>query len=78
MRCITIGDVDLVPTLEEYDCFLSLSTPVSIVFIPPMQTRYRKKLADPMGFKRPVMKVLTCHGSEVGGSMSFEFLHDQF
>ena len=38
LRCITIGDVDLVPTLEEYDRFLSFSTPVSTVFIPPMQT----------------------------------------
>ena len=32
LRCITIGDVDLVLTLEEYDCFLSLPTPVSWVY----------------------------------------------
>ena len=38
LRCITIGDVDLVPTLEEYNRFLSLSTLVSTVFIPPMRT----------------------------------------
>ena len=38
LRCITIGDVDLMPTLGEYDCFLSLSTPVSTVFIPPVRT----------------------------------------
>jgi len=78
LRCITIGDVDLVPTLEEYDRFLSLSTPVSIDFIPPMRTRYRKNLANLMGFKRPVVEVLTWHGSGVGGSMSFKFLHDRF
>ena len=29
LRCVTIGNVDLVPTLEEYDRFLSLSTPLS-------------------------------------------------
>ena len=36
LRCITIGDVDLVPTLEEYDRFLSLPTPVSRVYRPPV------------------------------------------
>ena len=33
LRCITIGDMDLVPTLEEYDHFLFFSTPVSTLFI---------------------------------------------
>ena len=70
--------MDLVPTLEKYDCFLSLSTLVSTIFIPPVQIRYRKKLADLMGFKRPVMEALTWHCSGVGGSMSFKFLHDRF
>ena len=78
MRCDTIRDVDLVPTLEEYDCFLSLSTPLSTVFIPLVRTRYRKRLANLMGFKRPVVEALTWHGSGVGGSISFEFLHDWF
>ena len=32
LRCITVGDMDLVPTLEEYDRFLSLPTPVSRVY----------------------------------------------
>ena len=64
------------PTLEEYDCFLSFATLVSTVLIPLMQTRYRKKLADLISFKRPVVEALTWHGSGVGGSMSFEFLHD--
>ena len=63
-----IGVVDLVPTLEEYDHFLSPSTPISIVFIPPMWTHYHKRLADLMGFKRLVVEVLTWHGNEVGGS----------
>ena len=35
LRCITIEDVDLVLTLEEYDHFLSLSTLVSRVYRPP-------------------------------------------
>ena len=66
------------PTLEEYDHFLSLYNLVSIVFVPPVRTRYRKRLAYLMGFKRPVIEALTWHGSGVGGSMSFEFLHDRF
>jgi len=70
--------MDLVPTLEEYNRFLSLSTPMSSVFIPLVQTWYRKKLADLMGFKWPVVEVLTWHGSKVEGSMSFKFLHDRF
>ena len=78
LRCITIGNIDLVPTLEEYDCFLSLSTPLSTVFVPPMQTHYRNKHANLMGFKRPVVEVLTWYGSGRGGSMSFKFLHDRF
>ena len=78
MRCVTIRDVDLVPTLEEYDRFLSLSTPLSTVFIPPMQMHYRNKLANLMGFKRPVVEAMTCYDSKIGGSMSFEFQHDWF
>ena len=37
LRCVTIGDVDLVPNLEEYDHFLSLSTPLSTIVVPPVQ-----------------------------------------
>ena len=57
---------------------LSLSTPLSFVFIPLVRTHYRKRLANLMGIKRPVVEVLTWHDSEVGGSMSFKFLHDRF
>ena len=78
LKCITIGDVDLVPTLGEYACFLSLSTPLSTVFTPLAQTRYHKRLINIMGFKRLVVEALTWYGSEIGESMSFEFLHDQF
>ena len=66
------------PTLEECDHFLSFSTPLSTVFVPLVQTRYHKRLTDQIGFKRPVVEALTWYGSEIGGSMSFEFLHDQF
>ena len=68
----------MVSTLKKYDRFLSLSTPVSTVFVPPVQTHYRKWLADLMGLKRPVVEVLTWHGGGVVRSMSFEFLHDWF
>ena len=54
LRCITIGDVGLVPTLEKYDRFLSLSTLLNTVFVPPVWTRYRKRLTNLMGFKRLV------------------------
>ena len=70
--------MDLVPILEKYDHFLSLYTLVSTVFISPMQTRYCKKHGDLMDFKRPIVEALTWHGSGVGGSMSFKFLHDWF
>ena len=39
---------------------------------------YRKKLTNLIGFKGLVVEVLTWHGSEVGGSMSFELLRDRF
>ena len=58
-RYVTIGDVDLVPTLEEYDRFLSLSTHLSTIFVPPMQSRYHKRLTDLLGFKRPIVEALT-------------------
>ena len=76
MRCVIIGDVDLVPTLEEYDHFLSLSTPLSAIFVPPVQPCYRKRLTNLLGFKRLVVKALTWYGSGIGRSMSFDFLYD--
>ena len=78
LRCVTIGDVDLVLTLEEYDHFLSFSTHLSTIFIPSVRTRYRKRLTDLMCFKSPVVEALTWYGSGIGGSMSFDFLHDRF
>ena len=66
------------PTLEEYDRFLSLSTHLSTIFVPPMWPHYRKRLTDLLGFKRPVVEALTWHGSEIGRSMSFDFLYDRF
>ena len=78
MKCVTIGDVDLVPTLEKYDRFLSFSTPLSTIFVPSVRPRYCKRLTDLLGFKRPVVKALTCYGSGIRGSMSFDFLHDRF
>ena len=78
LRCVTIGDVDLVPTLEEYDCFLSFSTPLSTIFVPPMRPRYHKRLTDLLVLKRPVVEALPWYGSGIGGSMSFNFLYDWF
>ena len=78
LRCVTIGDVDLVPNLEECDCFLSLSTLLCTIFVPPMRPCYCKRLTDLLGFKRPVVEAFTWYGSEIGGTMSFDFLYDQF
>ena len=78
MRCVTIGDVDLVLTLEEYDRFLSLSTPLSTIFVPPVWSHYCKRLSDLLGFKRPVVEALTWYGDRIEGSISFDFLYDQF
>ena len=49
LRCSTIGDVDLVPTLEEYDHFLSLPTSMSQVYRPQTQSRFCKQLAEILG-----------------------------
>ena len=78
LRCVTVGDVDLVPTLKMYDHFVSLSTPLSTIFVPPVRPCYSKRLTDLLGLKRPVMEALTWYGSEIGGSLSFDFLYDQF
>ena len=77
-RCVTIEDVDLVPTLEEYNHFLSLSIPLSIIFVPLVRPLYHKRLTDLLGLKRPVIEALTCLGSGIGGCMSFDFLYDRF
>ena len=76
LRCITIGD--FVPSLEEYDYFLSLSTPLRTIFVPLVRPRYRKRLTDLLHLKRPVVEALTWYGNGIGGSMSFNFLYDQF
>ena len=76
LRCVIIEDIDMVPTLEKYDCFLCLYTPLSTIFVPPLRTRYHKRLVDLMGFKRPVVEALTQYDNGVEGSMAFEFLND--
>ena len=78
LRCVIIGDVDLVLTLEEYDCFLPLSTPLSTIFVTPLRPCYRKRLTNLLGLKRPVMEALTWYNSGIGGSTSFDFLYDRF
>ena len=78
MICVTIGDVDQVPTLEEYDRFLSLSTPLSTIFVPLVRPRYHKRLIDLLGLKRLVIEALTWYGSGIEGSMSFDFLYERF
>ena len=50
--------MDLVPTLEEYDCFLSLLTLVIWVYWPLAQPCYRKRLAELLGLKMLTMVVL--------------------
>ena len=78
LRCITICEVDLVPTLEEYDCFLALSTLVSWVYQPPVRTSYCKRLAKLLSLKRLVDETLTQYRNGLGGSMPFDFLFDWF
>ena len=78
LRCVTIGDVDLLPTLKEYDRFLSLSTPLSTIFVPLLWPHYQKRLTDLLGSKRPIVETLTWYGSRIGRSMSCDFLYDQF
>ena len=66
------------PALGKYVHFLSLPTPLSTVFIPPVRSRYPKRLTNLIGFKRPIVEALTWYSSEIGGSMSFDFLNDRF
>ena len=61
-RCITIGDMDLVPTLEEYDCFLSLPAPMSRVYRSLTRSCFCKQLAELLSLKMPVVDVLTRYG----------------
>ena len=65
LRCVTIGDIDLVPTLEEYDRFLSLATPLSIIFVPLVWPHHRKRLTDLLGLKRPIVEALTWYGNGI-------------
>ena len=78
LRYITIRDVDLVPTLEEYDRFLSFPTPVSLVYRPLTQSHFHKRLTKLLGLKMLVVDVLTQYGSGLGGSIPFDFLLCQF
>ena len=78
MRCITIGDLDLVPTLEEYDRFLSLPTLLSYIYLPSTRSHFRKRLAELLGLKTPVVDVLTQYGNGLGGSLPFDFLLCRF
>ena len=68
----------MVPTLEEYGCFLSPFMPLSTIFAPPVRPRYHKRLTNLLGFKKLVVEALTWYGSEIGGRMSFDFLYDRF
>ena len=73
LRCITIGSMHLVPTLEEYDRFLFLPTLVSRVYRPLTQSRFHQRLAKLLGLKTHIMDVLTRCGSSLGGSIPFNF-----
>ena len=66
------------PTLKEYDCFLSLSTPLSTIFVPLVWPHYRKRLTNLLVLKRPIVEALTWYGSGIRRSMSFDFLYNQF
>jgi len=74
LGCITIKDVDLVFTLEEYDRFLSLPTSMSRVYRPLTRSRFHKWLAEFLGLKTPVVDVLTQYRSGLGVSIPFDFL----
>lgn len=66
------------PSLEDYDCFLALFTPVSRVYQPLICTLYCKRLAELLHLKRPVVEALTQYRSGLGGIMPFDNLSDRF
>ena len=43
-----------------------------------MRPCYHKRLTDLLGWKRPVVELLTWYSSRIGGSMSFDILYDRF
>ena len=70
--------MDFVTTLEKYDCFLSLATPVSWVCESLTRSHFRKQLAKLLVLKTHIVDVLTRYGSDLGGSFPFDFLLCRF
>ena len=71
-------DIDIVPTLEEYDRFLSWPTIVNRVYRPPIRSLFRKWLAELLGLRMAIVDVLTWYCSRLGGSMPLDFLICRF
>ena len=71
-------DMDLVPTLEEYDRILSLSTPMDQVYLPLVRPRYHKRLAELLGLKMVLVDIPTLYESGLEGSLPLDFLICQF
>ena len=70
--------MDLVHTLERYDCFLSLPTAMSWVYQSPTRSCFLKQLAELLDLKMLVVDVLSHYGSGLGGNIPFNFLFCQF
>lgn len=78
LQCVTIRDVDLVPTIEEYDCSLFFTTPLVWVYWLTNRPCYPNRLVDLLGLKTLIVSTLTQHGSSLGGSLPFNFLTCRF
>ena len=61
--CVTIKDMDLIPTMDEYLQFLFLTTPLKHVYHPPSRAHYPKWLVKLLGLRVPVVASLIEFGS---------------
>jgi hypothetical protein len=80
LRCVSIGVVDLVSTIEEYTALLQVPSSPTRVYVPVQQYRANKELGNFLGLKYKAMRLEI---RKVGttwqhASISFDFLTSQF
>ncbi len=57
LRCLSIGGIDLVPTIEEYTTLLQVPSSPTQIYVPIQQYRANKELANFLGLKNGVVSL---------------------
>uniref|UniRef100_A0A2N9ECG0 DUF7745 domain-containing protein n=1 Tax=Fagus sylvatica TaxID=28930 RepID=A0A2N9ECG0_FAGSY len=80
LRCVFIGGVDLVPTVEEYTTLLQFLSSPTRVYVPVQQYRANRKLGNFLGLKYRAMrpKIRKVGTTWQHASISFDFLTSRF